>query len=198
MKRRFRFDSGYYERYYRDPRTRVASKDQVAVLGRFVCSFLRYLGQPVESVLDLGCGLGWWRPVLKKHFPEAGYLGVELSEHLCERHGWTQGSAVDFRSLRPFDLVICQGVLQYLTREEASRAIDNLAELTRGALYLEVLTRSDWKEHCDRKKTDGSVYLREGRWYRKELAPHFIACGGGLYLSSRSPATLYELERLGC
>lgn len=195
MAPRASFDRAYYDRYYRDPKTRVSSPREIAQRGRFVCSYLAYMQQPVCTVLDMGCGVGAWRTVIAKHFPRARYTGVEVSEYLCAEYGWRRGSVVDFRARSPFDLVICQGVLQYLDARDAERAIDNLAHLCGGALFLEVLTREDWEHNCDRSVTDGEVWLRPAAWYRRRLARGFSNCGGGLFLGLRSPAVLYELER---
>jgi SAM-dependent methyltransferase len=190
-----RFDKRYYDRYYRKRRTRVTSQREVAVLGDFVCAYLRHLGQPVKRVLDAGCGLGYWREVLKAQDPRAHYTGLEYSAYLCKELGWTQGSIADYQPRGRFDLVICQGVLQYLNDADAARAIDNLARVCRGALYLEALTREDWRDNCDQRATDGQVHLRSARWYKQRLAKHFRACGGGVYLHNDSRAVLYALER---
>lgn len=197
----FNFDQDYYRRFYHDRRTRVVTQASVALLGRFVCSYVKYLGLPVESVVDLGCGLGYWRPVIARHFRKARYTGVEISTYLCRQHGWIEGSVVDFRPPpgvpARFDLVICQGVLQYLPNGQARKAIANLARLCGGVLYLEALTRGDWERNCDQAVTDGTNYLRPVEWYRAELARRFIPCGGGLFVARRAPVTLFELETLG-
>lgn len=196
MPRSFSFDAGYYQRHYLSPKTRAISRAAFAKLGNFVCCYLRYLDQPVRRVLDIGCGLGFWRDVLNQQFPKASYTGVELSEYLCQRFGWDQGSVIDYRSRYPFDLVICNDVLQYLTPSDASAAIENLARLCRGALFFGVLTKEDWSENCDQDRTDGSGYLRTGAWYRRRLLDHFDNAGGGLFVSHRSPVVLYDLEKL--
>lgn len=191
-----RFDRAYYERFYESATTRVISREDVERLGDFVCSYLRHLDVPVRRVLDVGCGLGWWRPVIERHFPGAAYTGVELSAYLCQRYGWTRASIVDYRPRGRFDLVLCQGVLQYLGHRDARRAIENLARWTRGALYLEALTREDWERHCDRDLTDGDVVLRRAAWYRRALAPGFRNAGGGVFVSRGAEAVLYALEGL--
>jgi 2-polyprenyl-3-methyl-5-hydroxy-6-metoxy-1,4-benzoquinol methylase len=190
------FDSHYYRRFYRDPKTRVTDKRAVERLGNFVCSYLRYLELPVARVLDLGCGLGQWKDVLGRHYPRARYLGVEYSSYLCERYGWEQGSVVDYRSKQSFDLVICQGVLPYLDKANAKTAIQNLASLCSGALYLEAITRDDLDAGViDTKRTDSTMQLRPGSFYRRALAPYFSPLGGGVWLSKRASAVLYHLER---
>ena len=191
-----RFDEDYYRRYYEDPRTRVAAPEEFRALTDFVCGYLKYLDIPVRRVLDIGCGLGKWKPDLKRHFPRASYTGVERSDYLCRRFGWKKGSVDTFQSSRPFDLVICQDVVQYLPARSADTAMKRLAALTRGALLFAVLTREDWEENCDQDLTDGSGYLRSGRWYRKRLKEDFINAGGGLFVRRDSGVVLYELEKL--
>jgi SAM-dependent methyltransferase len=190
------FDKDYYDRYYRDPKTQVASQESVQLLADFVCSYLLHVGQTVRRVLDIGCGVGYWRAAIATHFPEAKYQGVEFSEHVCQEYGWTQGSVVDFHLRHPADLVICQGVLQYLDDRDCKAAVANLGRLTGGALYLEALTQQDWEENCDQEVTDGDVHLRTGAWYRRELGKWATNCGGGVFLAEASDASLFELERL--
>lgn len=189
------FDEEYYRRHYEDPDTRVYDERVVARLGDFVCSYVRHLEIPVRRVLDLGCGFGFWKPVVQRHFPNAIYEGVEVSEYLCSRFGWTQGSITSFKGL-PADLVICQGVLQYLDAKEAARAIKTLEHLCQGALYLEVLTKRDWEENVSQARTDGNVYLRESKWYRDRLRKTFRNGGGGVFFHRDSEAVLYDLEQI--
>lgn len=190
------FDSQYYRRFYRDPKTRVTDRRAVDKLGNFVCGYLRYLALPVKRALDLGCGLGYWRHSVARHYPRARYHGVEFSSYLCERYGWEQGSVVDYQSKQPFELVICQGVLPYLEAADAKRALANLGALCSGALYLEAITREDLEAGViDTRRTDKAMQLRPASFYRRALAPHFTPLGGGVWLSKRAEAVLYELER---
>ncbi len=190
------FDRAYYERFYLDPKTRVNDRAQVKKLGDFACSYLQYLDVPVRRVLDMGCGVGHWKSVVRKRFPDALYQGVEYSEYLCKRYGWEQGSVLDYRAKTVFDFVICQGVLPYLSARAAKESIDNLGALCRGVLYLEAVTQEDWDEGVvDRRRTDRSMQFRPARFYRKALAPHFVSIGGGLWLSRSARVPTYALER---
>ena len=189
------FDAAYYARYYGDKATRVSGLSDTRKLARFVTGYVDYLGVPVRRVLDAGCGLGRWKLALAEHYPRARYTGLEWSEHLCARFGWDQGSISDYRGRGRYDLVVCQGVLQYLSDADAARAIDNLARLCRGVLYLEVLTAEDWRDACDRRATDGAVHRRPATFYRTRLARHFTALGGGLFVPKDSDVVLYALER---
>ena len=195
MPSRFDFDAAYYERFYLDPRTRVADATDVEIQARFLCGYLDYLRIPVRWILDLGCGLGRLREPLLARFPRARYTGVEVSEHLCRELGWVRDSVATYRARRRFDLVICQDVLQYLDDAEAGQALENLARHCRGALFFGVLTREDWEENCDQHRTDGSGYLREGIWYRRRLAPAFVCAGGGVFVARRAGVVMYELDR---
>ncbi|MCA8967293.1 MAG: class I SAM-dependent methyltransferase [Planctomycetes bacterium] len=191
------FGAAYYRRFYEDPRTRVGDRAAVRKLAGFVAAYLTYLDVPVRRILDLGCGVGHWRDAAAKLWPQATYLGVEYSRYLCERFGWQHGSAADFAPTGrhgEFDLVICQGVLQYLDDDTAARAITNFGRLCRGALYLEALTRLDWEQNCDRSVTDGDVHLRPGDWYRRRLATDFQDCGGSVFTARRAGVPLFELE----
>lgn len=190
---RQQFDESYYTRFYRDPRRRVGTTASTARVVAFVASYLAHLEVPVRSVLDLGCGLGWWKAPCAERFPRAKWTGVERSEHLCEELGWKQGSVVDYPG-RPADLVVCQGVLQYLGDRDARRALANLARLAKHALYLEVVTREDWDDVLDRERSDDEIDLRPLAFYRRALDRDFIACGGGLFVK-RDSATLFALER---
>lgn len=190
-----RFDQAYYQRFYEDPSTRVSAPEDTARLVRFVLAYLAFLRLRPRQALDLGCGLGRWRDALATQAPQLAYQGVELSSYLCETHGWEPGSVVDWAG-PPADLVICQGVLQYLSDRDAHRAIENLGRLCRGALYLEALTQGDWSSAADREVTDPAVHLRSLRWYVQRLSPHFVSVGGGLFLARSAGVVLFELEQV--
>lgn len=190
------FDKQYYDRFYGRGRPRRRELDDTQRVCDFVCAYLRHIGQPVRSVIDIGCGLGLWRGALAAHYPKAHYRGIEFSEYLCEKYGWEHGSVVDFRVRRPADLVICQDTLQYLPNRPATTAIKNLAELTRGALYFSAPTDRDWKESVDPKASDSDVYKRSADWYRSRLRRSFISLGGGVYLRRDTNLVLWELETL--
>jgi len=189
------FDEAYYERYYFDKKTSVVDPQHMQRLGSFVFSYLKYLRLPVTRVLDVGCGIGLWRELLAQHFPQASYQGVELSDYLCERYDWTRGSVVDFASAAPFDLVICQGVLPYLSPPDLRRALDNLGRLCQGALYLEAVTREDYEnDTIDETLTDPRLFRHRAQLYRRGLAEHFTQIGGGLWLSAQAEVPMFTLE----
>ena len=189
------FDEAYYQRYYFDKKTSVVDPQHMQRLGSFVFSYLKYLRLPVARVLDVGCGIGLWRDLLAQHFPQASYQGVEVSDYLCGRYGWTRGSVVDFASDAPFDLVICQGVLPYLSPADLQRALHNLGRLCQGALYLEAVTREDYEnDTIDETLTAPRLLRHRAQLYRRGLAAHFTQLGGGLWLSTRAEVPMFTLE----
>lgn len=189
---RVTFDADYYRRFYGNPDTAVTDRAETQRLVDFVLAYLDWLGLELRSVLDLGCGIGLWQKALHKRRRALDYTGVELSEHLCEKHGWRHDSVTTYRSRRRFDLVVCQGVLPYLSGAEVDAAIGRLAKLCRGALYLEAVTRADWT-YCDTHLSDDRMHLRSAAWYRKRLRPHFINIGGGLFLPANTDVVSFEL-----
>ena len=191
------FDKEYYDRFYRNPETAVVQPRQFKRLARFVLTHLHYLEIPVRTVLDAGCGLGFWEAALHGFDPDIKYTGIEVSRYLCAEYGWKRASIVDFKARRKFDLIVCQDVLPYLNDREVRTALGNIAGMCRGALYLQVVTKEDWEDNnCDRKKTDPAMRRRAADWYRKILARDLVNCGGGLFIPKKSDAVLWELERV--
>ncbi len=188
-----RFDREYYRRFYLDPRTAVISRAEMRERAGLIAAYARHIGLPVRSILDAGCGIGLLRAPLKRAFPRASWTGLEYSEYLCQRYGWTQGSLATFRA-DPFDLVVCYDVLQYLDDRTAARAISSLGRLTRGLLYISVLTARDWRENCDRTRTDREVHLREAQWYGQRLRRWFRPSGVGFWIRRGAPLTAWEME----
>jgi len=191
------FDEAYYQRFYFDKKTRVVDRAHVDRLAAFVATYLQYLRVPVRRVLDVGCGIGLWQGLIARHFPDASYHGVEISDYLCQRYGWAHGSVVDYRAAEPFDLVICQGVLPYLNPADLRRALDNLGQLSRGALYLEAVSREDYeRDMIDEELTDARQFRHRAGLYRAGLRPHMREMGGGLWLSRQADVPLFALEHV--
>ena len=186
-----RFDAGYYEKWYSEDDEDRADIAERAL--RFVLSYIDYMDASISTVLDLGCGVGLWKAALAKQAKKVRYTGVEYSAHMCRKYGWQQGSAVDYAPGRAFDLVVCQGVLQYLNDADCERAIANLAKLSRRFLYLEVLTSGDADHVCDPEGTDFEVHVRDARWYARRLKDHFVNLGGGLYAKPSMREHYFEL-----
>lgn len=191
------FDRNFYERFYFNRSTAVVTDEAVRRLATFVLAYMDLLSVEVRSLLDAGCGVGLWRDAVRGMRRDIDYTGIDPSEFLCEKYGWRQSTIAAFKSRRKFDLVVCQDVLQYMDDDDAAASLDNLARLCRGALYFDVPTKEDIKGGAlDEKRTDHAIYLRSVRWYRRQLARHFVAAGGGVFIPKRSQTVVLALEKL--
>ncbi len=188
------FGPEYFDRFYESKATRVHGKYEIARLARGVTGMIEWLGGDLDAVLDVGAGPGLWRDWFAAHKKDTRYLSTDVSEYACKRYGHEQRDIARWRSNKRFDLVVCQGVLQYLSDEDAESAIENIAAMCRGFLYLEVITRRDMREACDQEKTDAACHLRTGAWYRARLGEHFRALGCGLHYKKDGPLVFYEME----
>jgi SAM-dependent methyltransferase len=189
------FDAAYFKKYYLNPATRVVTSTEMRNRAALIAAILRQGQIPVRSILDAGCGIGLLSKPFAAVLPRARYCGLEASAYLCKRFGWTRGSVADFVPHKPFDLLVCYDVLQYLSDAQAERAIANFARLTAAALYVSALTTEDWRDNCDRTRTDRNVHLRAGGWYRRRLQKSFRYLGYGVWLRNDVTAILWEMER---
>ena len=188
-----RFDRAYYRRFYGSSATRVHGAREIGHLARGVSGIAAWLGVDLRSVLDVGAGTGLWRDWFRRHRPEVAYRSIDVSPHACRVYGHERRDISAWRTARRFDLVVCHGVLQYLDREAAGRAIDNVGAMCRGLLYLEALTEED-ASVLDPEATDMAIQVRPAQWYRTRLQRHFVQVGAGLWASARSGVRLYALE----
>jgi hypothetical protein len=188
------FGAEYYTRFYETRSTQVHDAGRIAQLGVGLVGMLQWFGQGLRQVLEVGAGPGYLRDWFASAHPKVGYRSTEYSEYACARYHHERYDVAERPLRERFDLVVCQGVLQYLDADAAERAITNLGTMTRGFLYLEVVTAADARDVCDRERSDLAIHLRSGLWYRRRLREHFREIGCGLYCSHQSPLTFYELE----
>jgi trans-aconitate methyltransferase len=189
------FDASFYERFYENSKTRVTSREEMEARSLAVGAAVKLLDVPVRSILDAGCGLGWMRRGLSRQFPKARYVGLEVSEHLCRRYGWTCASLATYSPGTRFDLIVCYDVLQYLPESQAVRAMANLGRLSKGALYFHAPTREDWRSNADLSCSDSDIHLREAQWYRTRLERKFRHAGFGIHVRRGVAYSQWELER---
>jgi cyclopropane fatty-acyl-phospholipid synthase-like methyltransferase len=189
------FDAAYFDRFYESRATRVYGAAEIARLARGVTGMIGWLGGDLRSVLDVGAGVGLWRDWFAAHRKDVRYRSTDVSAYACQRYGHEQRDIARWRARERFDLVVCQGVLQYLGDEDAAHAIENIAAMSRGFLFLEVVTARDLREACDMARTDGAVHARAGAWYRARLGEHFTTLGCGLHYRKGGPLVFYELEQ---
>ena len=97
------FSAAYFRKFYLNAATRVVTAAEMRSRAALIASALRQCQIPVRRILDAGCGIGLLQKPFKEFLPRASYVGLEASEYLCGRFGWTSGSIVDFAAPKPFD-----------------------------------------------------------------------------------------------
>lgn len=145
------YDRAYFDRWYRDPRRRIATSADVSRKARLVVGVAEALLQrPIRSALDIGCGEGVWRQALRALRPGLRYVGVDSSAYVVARYGRARGIHYGtFGSLStteldgPFDLIVCCDMLQYVPSLELARGLQSVEGLLEGVAYLEAYTTSD-------------------------------------------------------
>ena len=166
------YNKAYFDKWYRHPRFRVKTALDMRRQLHFVVSAAEYiLDRPVRRVLDVGCGEGNWRPVLKRIRPAARYYGVDASEYAVRRFGKRRnirlGSFSTLGSIGlpgEFDLVLCLGVLNYVPPDELRAGLRHIAALCDGIAYLEIFTRADEATGDFTRE-----FARWPAWYRQEI-----------------------------
>lgn len=189
-----RFDAAYYDRFYTSPRSRVQGPKEVARLATVVANIVEATHGPIETVIEIGAGPGLWRDWFKAKRPRTLYRSTDYSAYACQQYGHERRDISKWHAKRKFDLVVCQGVLPYLSDADAARAIRHLSAMTGAYLYLESVTAKDLATVADASATDPSMRHREGEWYRKKLARWYQQVGFGLWVRRGSDVRLWELE----
>lgn len=196
-----RYDQAYFDKWYRHARTRVKGSAELLRQVEFVLHTTEWtLGRRVRSVLDVGCGEGNWQPVLKKLRPRIAYDGVDPSAYAVAkfgaRRGLQQGGIEDLArlALRPrYDLVVCCGMLNYLSTPQLQAGLAHVAARTGGVAYLELFADGDVFEG-----DTGWPPPQPAAWYRAALRRvGFVPIGMQCYVSEDGEANVSSLERGG-
>ncbi len=149
-----RYDREYFERWYRDPRWTVVHQGVLARRVQLAVAAAEYLlERPLRTVLDVGCGEGPWRELLRHARPKARYTGVDSSEYAVKRYGRARnlrlGSLGTLGRLGldpPYDLIVCSDVLHYVGTDEARRGLKTIARMLGGVAFLELFAKEDATE----------------------------------------------------
>jgi SAM-dependent methyltransferase len=193
------YDRRYFDKWYRNPRHSVQSR---AELGRKVAMVVAqaeyYLGRPLRNVLDVGCGEGNWRTVLKKLRPGIDYRGLDASPYVVERFGRrrniglaTFGQLEHLRFDDRFDLIVCTDVLHYLRPAEIRKGLAGIGEMLEGIAFLELYTSKD-----DVAGDHDGFFSRAPAWYLRQFSDAgLLPCGSHCYLGPRLERHVAALER---
>jgi SAM-dependent methyltransferase len=166
------YDRAYFDKWYRDRRTRVSTATEVRRKVSLAVAVAEYfLRRRLRNVLDVGCGEAPWREHLRELRPRASYLGLDPSEYVVERFGRERNirraSFADLPKLglESFDLVVCSDVLHYVDDADVAPGIKAIADAADGVAYLEVLTKED-----DIVGDLEAFHRRPAAWYRRLFA----------------------------
>ena len=80
------FDRAYYQRFYFNARTAVASRSEMRARARLIAAMVQHAGLPVQRILEAGCGTGMLGAALRRQLPRAHYVGLEASS-ICAALG---------------------------------------------------------------------------------------------------------------
>jgi SAM-dependent methyltransferase len=194
------YDQSYFHRWYRDPKTRVITPADTRRKAHLAVAAAEYmLGRPVRTVLDVGAGEGAWLSGLRAVRPEVRYTGVDPSEYVVRRFGKRRNihrgtfGALDEVGLLSgmYDLIVCSGVVNYLSRPELKRGLEVIAAVLAGVAFIEVWTTEDdvigdrrgWQQHTP-------AYYRD--IFR---AAGLVACGMHCYVGPALADETAALER---
>jgi len=194
-----RYDRSYFDRWYRDPQTRVKSSAGIrrkAALALSVAEY--YLERPIRTILDVGCGEGNWLPALRSFRPKIRYTGVDASSYAVERFGKNRnirlGSFATLEELgldEEYDLIVCSDTLFYLPLEELKVGLDSLAHRATGVAFLELYTEEDSLIGDFPKEG-----LQSAAYYRRLLKNHgFCSVGSHCYLGPKAADRAMEMEQ---
>lgn len=193
------YDRAYFDKWYRHPDHTVASPAELRrKVTLAVAQAEYYLGRPIRSVLDVGCGEAPWRAHLRTLRPEASYRGLDASEYVVNRYGSSRniglatfGQLEYLRFDTRFDLIVCTDVLHYLKPAEIRAGLGGIVDMLEGIAFLEVFTRAD--------DPDGDMHgfvARSPQWYLREFQQAgLLPCGSHCYLGPRLERRVAALER---
>ncbi len=192
------YDRAYFDRWYRSAEHRVGSRVALARKALMVVATAEYyLGRPIKSVLDVGCGEAPWRSSLLKLRPGLDYRGLDSSEYVVSRYGRSRGIGLarfgdleQLRFERSVDLLVCSDVLHYVGDAELRQGLAGFAELCHGLAFIEVFSSDDALSG----DIAGFVPRSAARYRAVFRRAGLVACGSHCYLSPSINASVAALE----
>jgi hypothetical protein len=137
----------YTDEFYktRDSRTRHAADRIISIVQQYI---------DIDSVVDLGCGVGTWLDVFKSH-GASEVLGIEGPwvdmEHLVIDQDEFLGTNLDQPLLldRKFDLAISMEVAEHISIESADTFIKNIVGLSPVVLFSAAVPLQGGRHHVN-------------------------------------------------
>jgi SAM-dependent methyltransferase len=194
------YDRSYFDRWYREPDDRVATRESLERKARMVISLTEFLiGRRIRSVLDVGCGEAPWYPIVKRLRPQARYIGVDSSDYVLERFGVSRnirrGTLATLGAMRlpkRIDMIVCADVLQYAPDAEIVRGLRAIRQLLGGVAYIEAFVSDDNMEG-DRVGWHERTAAEYSRFFRDA---GLTQCGPYAFMSLDELDSLNRFEHL--
>ena len=194
------YDRAYYERWYRSSR-RVVTPNATLRKARLALAAAEFmLGRDVKTVLDVGCGEGLWRRVLKRIRPTIDYTGIDSSEYVVQRFGksrnirpGTLGSLHRLNLRDKYDLIVCADVIAYVPTSELRRGLKAIRRRLGGVVYIDAYTIGD-----DFVGDLHAWHHRSANRYRQLFGEAgLVACGLNCFIARSEKYRMSELEICG-
>jgi SAM-dependent methyltransferase len=182
------YDQAYFDRWYRS-RQRVAPPEWTRRKAALALAAAEcYLERPVRRVLDVGCGEGQWRAVLRRMRPGLQWTGVDPSDYVVRRFGRRRnirkggfGDLPELGLRGRFDLIVSASVIHYVSTPDLRRGLATVVGHLDGVAWLEAHTTDDaihgdlegWYPRSERQyrrifKDAGLAALGMHCWVRRE------------------------------
>jgi SAM-dependent methyltransferase len=195
-----KYDQAYYERWYRSSR-RVVTPSTTLRKARLALAAAEFvLGREARSVLDVGCGEGLWRRVLKRARPNMEYTGVDSSDYVVRRYGerrnilqGTLGALGRLGLPGKYDLIVCSDVVSYVPTPELQRGLTTIRRLLRGIAYVDAYTISD--EFVG--DLNGWHHRSEASYRKLFASAGLVACGMNCWMPRAETYRMSALEMCG-
>ena len=193
------FDQSYWDKNYAEPKE-MDGIGNAKNHANYLKSYFELEGVEINSVIDLGFGLGHLSAAVIRKFKPWRFHGLEPSEPAYKKGGarisklpysklkldctdlltWAKKQPTDARY---FDLGICTSVFQYLTDQEIKVSLPIMARMFR-YLYLTVPTDIELNKQIEDLNFYDDLAIRRSRTeYLKLLAPHFTLVSSRIWES---------------
>jgi hypothetical protein len=181
------FEKEYWQTNYSDLKT-IDGIGNVKDHSRYVAAYFNLEGFEVESLIDLGFGMGRLLKEFNRVLKPRRVAGIEPSEFIYKKMklpgaklrqmdllSWAQ----DPKEKWVYDLAILNSVLQYIPNKDLKFILPILSRRTR-YLYLTVPTEIEYeRQSSELSFKDDWAIIRSQKEYLQLLRPHFT------FISSR-------------
>ncbi len=181
------FSPTYWQENYQDLKT-IDGIGNVKDHSQYLEAFFNLEGFEINSIIDLGFGLGYLMKELKRTFKPRHLTGIEPSEFAFKKMKcpgaqllamdlvtWAQ---TPMKGKQIYDLAVLNSVLQYLSDKELKLVLPILARRAR-YLYLTVPTDIEYRrQQSELDFKDSWARVRTRKHYQRLLRPHFtfVSC----------------------